>query len=91
MTRLEVELLQQRDGPGCFYCRRTDLALTIDHRIPKSRGGADTAANVVAACMTCNASKGVLTDEEFQLGMRRRLGKEGRQVPNRYTRNWQDR
>jgi 5-methylcytosine-specific restriction endonuclease McrA len=41
----------------CFYCKRK-RPLTMDHVVPLSRGGAHAAYNIVAACHSCNASKG---------------------------------
>jgi hypothetical protein len=41
----------------CVYCRSTK-DLTTDHLIPRSRGGDDSADNVVLACQPCNASRG---------------------------------
>jgi predicted phage replisome organizer len=44
------------DSPKtCAYCGRT--ADTIDHIIPKSKGGKDVSENVVSACKSCNSSK----------------------------------
>ena len=49
-----------RDRFHCQYCQRHFSAdhLTIDHVIPKSRGGGMRWKNVVAACHKCNLSKG---------------------------------
>ncbi len=44
-----------RDGGRCAYCAGT--ATSIDHVIPRSRGGAHTWDNVVAACRRCNHIK----------------------------------
>jgi 5-methylcytosine-specific restriction endonuclease McrA len=45
-----------RDGHRCAYCAaRAD---TIDHVLPRSRGGSHTWTNVVAACARCNHRKG---------------------------------
>jgi len=41
----------------CVFCRATDN-LQTDHLIPRSRGGADSADNIVWSCRTCNASRG---------------------------------
>jgi hypothetical protein len=42
---------------ACIYCGgKRDL--TIDHLIPKSRGGPDIADNAILACRSCNLSKG---------------------------------
>ena len=45
-----------RDGGRCAYCRGP--AETIDHVVPRSRGGRHAWDNVVAACARCNHSKG---------------------------------
>jgi hypothetical protein len=41
----------------CVFCG-TGEGLQTDHLIPSSRGGADSAENVVSACGSCNASRG---------------------------------
>jgi len=41
----------------CIYCSSAH-DLSIDHLIPKSRGGPDIADNAILACRTCNSSKG---------------------------------
>lgn len=46
-----------RDGHKCQYCGAT-RKLTIDHVIPKSRGGSDDWDNLVVACSSCNVKKG---------------------------------
>lgn len=49
----------ERDDNTCQYCgKRTRREnLTIDHVIPKSRGGSDNWSNLVLACLACNAVK----------------------------------
>ncbi len=44
-----------RDGGRCQYCGKK--AESIDHVIPRSRGGEHTWENVVAACRRCNSAK----------------------------------
>jgi 5-methylcytosine-specific restriction endonuclease McrA len=52
MTRAGV---LRRDGRRCGYCgKRAD---TIDHVVPRSRGGTHSWENCVAACRTCNSRK----------------------------------
>lgn len=52
MTRAGV---LRRDGRRCAYCgKRAD---TIDHVVPRSRGGQHTWDNCVAACRLCNSRK----------------------------------
>jgi 5-methylcytosine-specific restriction endonuclease McrA len=52
-----------RDGGRCAYCRGP--AETIDHVMPRSRGGPHAWDNVVAACARCNHSKGDKTPSEL--------------------------
>lgn len=47
----------RRDHHTCQYCGTT-RHLTLDHVIPRSKGGPHTWDNVVAACATCNGRKG---------------------------------
>lgn len=48
-----------RDNYTCQYCKKKlpKKDLTIDHVIPKSKGGKSTWENCVAACFACNTSK----------------------------------
>lgn len=55
-----------RDGYSCQYCgSRNDL--TIDHILPRSRGGGDSWLNVTTACTRCNVKKGNRTPEEAKM------------------------
>ncbi|MGK9369051.1 HNH endonuclease [Melioribacter sp. Ez-97] len=60
----------KRDGHRCAYCGRGDLPLTVDHVVPKSRGGSDTWENLVAACLPCNNKKGDRTPDEAGMKLR---------------------
>lgn len=60
----------KRDGHKCGYCGRADLPLTIDHVIPKSKGGDDCWENLVAACLPCNNRKGNRSPEEAKLKLK---------------------
>jgi 5-methylcytosine-specific restriction endonuclease McrA len=53
----------RRDSQRCGYC--AGPANTIDHIMPKSRGGKDTWENLVACCLECNNSKGNRTPAEI--------------------------
>ena len=59
-----------RDGYQCQYCDKqlTDKTVTVDHVMPRSRGGAHSWTNVVASCRPCNNAKDDKTLEEA--GMR---------------------
>ena len=55
-----------RDGRRCVYCGDTKAErYETDHIVPRSRGGANRASNMVVSCRDCNAAKGNLTVEEF--------------------------
>jgi 5-methylcytosine-specific restriction endonuclease McrA len=47
-----------RDGFKCVYCGGAGMRFTIDHVVPKSRGGKSTFENCVTACKPCNHRKG---------------------------------
>lgn len=55
-----------RDAFCCQYCGRrfSQKGLTIDHVIPRSRGGKTDWTNVVTACVACNMKKGDRTPDE---------------------------
>ena len=57
---LTVEELIERDGPSCVWCGRElwRRDLTLEHLIPRSRGGHMTAENAVVACRSCNRRRG---------------------------------
>jgi 5-methylcytosine-specific restriction endonuclease McrA len=57
----------RRDGHRCQYCGTTSPPLTIDHVIPRSRGGGDHWENLVCACVHCNNKKGSRTPEEANM------------------------
>lgn len=47
-----------RDDETCQYCGKRGRDLTLDHIIPRSRGGQSTWENLVASCKSCNGRKG---------------------------------
>ena len=47
-----------RDRWTCQYCGNERSALTVDHVIPRSKGGASSWDNIVACCAPCNRRKG---------------------------------
>lgn len=62
----------KRDGHKCSYCGRGDVTLSIDHILPRSRGGEDTWENLTAACNKCNNIKGDRTPEEAEMKLKSR-------------------
>lgn len=55
-----------RDRFTCQYCMRPFISkmLTLDHVVPRSRGGANSWENLVAACTPCNNRKSARTPAE---------------------------
>lgn len=62
----------KRDNHQCQYCGSRTGPVTIDHVIPRDRGGQDTWENLVSACVTCNNKKGNRTPEEARLKLIRK-------------------
>ncbi len=73
--RLHVRLCKReilrRDDFTCQYCGQTSSHLTIDHVIPRHRGGDFTWENLVTACPLCNRRKGGRTLQEARMTLRR--------------------
>lgn len=68
-----------RDGFKCVYCG-DHKNLTLDHLIPKSRGGKNDWYNLVTCCDTCNKNKGDKTPEEAKMTLLQKPTK-----PNYFT------
>lgn len=58
-----------RDGYECCFCTKRK-ADSVDHILPKSRGGEHSWTNLVAACRKCNSIKGDRTPQEAGMKMR---------------------
>jgi 5-methylcytosine-specific restriction endonuclease McrA len=61
----------RRDNFLCQYCG-TNKNLTLDHLLPRSRGGETNWLNLVTACFRCNSRKGDRTTEEAGLKLLRK-------------------
>lgn len=59
----------ERDRHTCQYCNHRGDQLTLDHVIPRSRGGGETWENLVAACVRCNVKKGNRTPKEAGISL----------------------
>jgi 5-methylcytosine-specific restriction endonuclease McrA len=56
--KISRRALFARDNWRCVYCGTTAGRLTLDHVVPRSRGGDSTWENVVTSCAPCNLRKG---------------------------------
>ncbi len=68
--KLSRRAVFRRDNFTCQYCGVQSNHLTIDHVIPRHRGGTHTWNNVVSACPTCNRRKGGKTVAEAHMVLR---------------------
>jgi 5-methylcytosine-specific restriction endonuclease McrA len=67
--RLSRRAVLARDGYRCQYCGST-RHLTLDHVIPRSRGGPTSWDNVVTSCAPCNVRKGSRLPAEVGMALR---------------------
>jgi 5-methylcytosine-specific restriction endonuclease McrA len=67
--RLNRHTVFARDEHRCQYCgnRLPGSQLSLDHVVPRSRGGDTTWENVVCACLSCNVKKGGRTPQEARM------------------------
>ncbi len=68
-----------RDGWACQYCG-TRGSLTVDHVIPRSKGGPSSWDNIVASCAPCNRRKADLLPRQVGMALRRAPRTPGPQV-----------
>lgn len=61
----------KRDNNECVYCGNKK-ELTIDHVIPRSKGGKNTWDNLVTCCLKCNLKKGNKTPDEARMTLKRK-------------------
>lgn len=57
-----------RDGCACVWCRETleeGASFTLDHVIPRSKGGSNHPSNLLTACHRCNSRRGNRTVRQF--------------------------
>lgn len=79
MRRVEADILRavrreawEDQGRCCKYCL-APLGFsesTADHRVPRSKGGTNVKANIVAACGPCNVAKGSMAPAEFKAAIK---------------------
>lgn len=96
-VRLSRRNIFERDRNTCQYCgkRFSKPDLTIDHVLPRSRGGRDTWENLVLACVRCNLRKGSRTPDEAHMHLLRKpsaprwLPRFGTHIPRDELMSWQ--
>jgi 5-methylcytosine-specific restriction endonuclease McrA len=68
--KISRRALFARDGWQCVYCGTSSGRLTLDHVIPRSRGGDSVWENVVTSCAPCNLRKGNRLPQEVHMELR---------------------
>jgi 5-methylcytosine-specific restriction endonuclease McrA len=69
--KISRRALFARDAWTCVYCGATDVRLTLDHVVPRSRGGDSVWENVVTSCAPCNLRKGNRLLDEISMALRK--------------------
>jgi 5-methylcytosine-specific restriction endonuclease McrA len=67
----------KRDNHCCQYCGTDKSPFTVDHIVPRDRGGLDTWENLVCACSHCNSRKRNRTPQEAGMQLLRKPRKPG--------------
>lgn len=68
-VKLSRQSLMARDQRTCQYCGKKTKYLTVDHVIPRERGGVHDWGNVVACCDECNNRKRNRTPHEAEMSL----------------------
>ncbi len=66
-VKLSRREILARDGHTCQYCGHRGSDLTVDHVVPRHRGGQHTWENLVTACRPCNHRKGGRLPDEAHM------------------------
>jgi 5-methylcytosine-specific restriction endonuclease McrA len=69
--KISRRALFARDDWRCVYCGSSGGRLTLDHVVPRSRGGDSVWENVVTSCAPCNLRKGDRSLEEARMTLLR--------------------
>jgi len=68
--KISRRALFARDGWRCVYCGTASSRLTLDHVVPRSRGGESIWENVVTSCAPCNLRKGNRLPHEVHMELK---------------------
>jgi 5-methylcytosine-specific restriction endonuclease McrA len=71
LLRANRKSIFARDRYTCQYCGTASGALTLDHVVPRERGGSSEWENLVCCCTKCNNLKGNRSPEEAGLKLRK--------------------
>ena len=70
IMRLSRREVFARDRHTCQYCGSRKAELTLDHVVPRARGGGHSWENLVSACRSCNHRKAGRTPKEARMALR---------------------
>ncbi|MCR4406554.1 MAG: HNH endonuclease [Anaerolineae bacterium] len=68
-VKLTKKEIFRRDDYRCQYCGQPSAHLTVDHVVPRHRGGTHSWSNLVSACPACNRRKGGKTLQEAHMSL----------------------
>ena len=72
--------LMARGCHRCVYCGATEGPMHLDHVIPRSQGGSDTADNLCVSCASCNSRRQDMSLRRYMRYLREQLGWTGAQT-----------
>jgi len=84
-VKLSRKSVLTRDNYTCQYCGKREKYMTVDHVLPKKRGGKTEWENLVCACRICNSKKGGRTLKEAGMQLLKKPYKPHFVLPNQYT------
>jgi hypothetical protein len=85
-SKMYIKIIDRGDPDACAYCGvlLEDTNRTIDHVVPRKRGGKDRLDNLCLACQPCNSRKGDMTADDFRAWREEDLQRR-RLIDDRYT------
>lgn len=60
---------RKKSKPVCYFCKETipKKKTTVEHLLPRSRGGTNEESNLAIACAPCNSDKDNMTVQEYEI------------------------
>jgi 5-methylcytosine-specific restriction endonuclease McrA len=67
-VKKHAAIAYRKTGGYCWYCGADliERRITVDHRVPRSKGGTKVKENIYPACYDCNQAKGSMDIEEYR-------------------------